>query len=234
MSVEHENFIKNMQRLSILYIEDDPAVQKHISEFLKRYSKAVYLASDAENGYESFNAHRPDIVLLDINLPGMSGMELAEKIREHDTEVLLVMATAYTDKEFLLKAVELNLVRYLVKPITSDDLYDVFVKCIAMLNMNKPGGYTIDLGQGYIYNRRSKELLCNNEMMPLRKKEIGLLEFFLDRANEVVTYEMLQTMIWSDGTMTQDAIRSQIKNLRKKIHPKLFANVSGIGYKLQR
>ncbi len=234
MSLHHQYLSTQMERLSILYIEDDLSVQKHILEFLQRYAKVVYTADNAEDGYQLFNRHHPDIIIMDINLPGMSGIELAEKIRAHDERVLIMMATAYTDKEFLLKAVELNLMRYLVKPITSDDLYDVFEKCIAMLGKRNEISNAVDLGEGYRYRRRSKELIHEGETIVLRKKEIDLLEFFLDRLNEVVTYEMLQTMIWSEGTMTQDAIRSQIKNLRQKIYPKLFANISGIGYKLQR
>lgn len=222
-----------MKKLSILYVEDDPEVQKHISEFLKRYCRDVYLADNAEEGYELFSQHQTDIVMLDINLPGMSGMDLAEKIRSLSTNVRIIMATAYTDKEFLLQAIELNLIRYLVKPITSDDLYDVFEKCINTMDPDEKFA-RVDLGHECFYQPHTKELIKEGEIIVLRKKEMELLEFFVAHANEIVTYEMLETMVWKDMLMTQDAIRSQIKNLRKKIHTKLFTNVSGIGYKLQR
>jgi len=220
-----------MQKFSILYVEDDSAVQKHISEFLKRYCKNVYLADNAEDGLKLFVKYSPDVVMLDINLPGMSGIELAKKIRSLSGDVSIIMATAYTDKEFLLDAIELNLIRYLIKPITSDDLYDVFIKCSETISIKRK---KIDLGGGFFYNADTRTLLKDDEVIPLRKKEIELLDFFVNHLDELVTYEMLETMIWRDMHMSQDAIRSQIRNLRKKIHSKLFTNVSGVGYKLAK
>jgi len=221
-----------MKKLSILYVEDDVAVQKHISEFLQRYCQKVYLAQTAEHGYELYKKHQVDIIMSDINLPAKNGIDLAEKIRADDSDICIIIATAYTDKEFLLQAIELNLMRYLIKPITSDDLYGVFSKCIESMQL-KNIIRVIDLGNGFSYHLYAKELHKGNEVIALRKKEIELLNFFIHHSYTIVTYEMLETMIWKDASMTQDAIRSQIKNLRKKIHPKVFTNISGVGYKLE-
>jgi DNA-binding response OmpR family regulator len=229
--MNHKLFTKNMQNFSILYVEDDSAVQKHISEFLKRYSKNVYLAESAEDGYQLFLKHSPDIVMLDINLPGMSGIDLAKKIRSNNSEVSIIMATAYTDKAFLLEAIELNLIRYLIKPITGDELYDALMKCVKSMSSKTE---LVRLSDEFSYNLKIKTLYKRDEIVPLRKKEIELLDFFVNHIDEVVTYEMLENMVWRDFQMTQDAIRSQIRNLRKKTDPKLFGNISGVGYKLAK
>ncbi len=221
-----------MKDFSILYVEDDFAVQKYISEFLERYCCEVYLAQTAEDGYDLYCKYHPHIVMLDINLPSMSGIDLAEKIRLLSSNVHIIMATAYTDKEFLLQAIELNLIRYLIKPITSDDLYDVFTKCITSNPLNQELK-KISLDNEYSYHFNSKELFRSGKLIVLRKKEIALLEFFINNSHQIVSYEVLESMVWKDMQMTQAAIRSQIKNLRKKIHPKFFTNISGVGYKFE-
>lgn len=230
--IDHKEFAKKMRAYTVLYVEDDVEVRQYMTEFLRRYCKAVYATDNAATGLTLYKEHRPDILLLDINLPGMSGIDLAASIRESDPLTRIIMSTAYTDKEFMLKAVELGLTRYLVKPVTSEDIFAAFEKCMIELVKLAPKYSEVDLGEAFIYNKKLKSLLKDGMVMALRKKETDLLEFFIDRPNEVVTYALLETAIWNDQVMTSDAIRSQIKNLRKKIHPQILKNVSGVGYRL--
>lgn len=230
--MDHKEFARKMKFYTVLYVEDDVEIRRYMTEFLKRYCRDVYEADNANVGLELYKKHHPDILLLDINLPGMSGMELASLVREADTLTRIIMSTAYTNKEFMLKAIELDLTRYLVKPVTGDDLFGAFEKCLNELGRLAPKYSEIDLGEGFVYNKKLKSLSKENELITLRKKETDLLEFFIDHPNEVVSYELLETALWSDTVMTSDAIRSQIKNLRKKTHPEILKNISGIGYKL--
>lgn len=221
-----------MKSYTLLYVEDDEEIRSYMTEFLTRYCKVVYACDNAGEGMTLYERHRPDIMLLDINLPGISGIDMATEIREKDPLTRIVMSTAYTDKEFMLKAVELGLTRYLVKPVTSSDLFGAFEKCITELMALSAQYSAIDLGAGFTYNKRSKSLTHGEEVITLRKKEIDLIEFFTDHPGEVVSYAVLETALWSDDVMTSNAIRSQIKNLRKKTHAGILKNISGIGYRL--
>jgi DNA-binding response OmpR family regulator len=228
--MDHKAFAQKMKSYTILYIEDDIEIRESITEFLNRYCKAVYTCESSEEGMELYRKFHPDILLLDINLPGMSGIDFATRVRESDKKTRILISTAYTDKAFMLRAIELELTRYLVKPVTSQELFSAFERCIEQLNPYE----RVHLGEGFFYSKAKSAILKDDEVMTLRKKEAEILEFFLSNEGEVVRYEILEDCIWSDSVMTRDAIRSQIRNIRKKIGIDLFENISGIGYKFQR
>lgn len=228
--MNHQAFAKKMKSYTVLYVEDDADVRRYITEFLKRYCKEVYACDNSEEGMIIYQKVHPDILLLDINLPGMSGIDFATKVREKDKKTRILISTAYTDKAFMLRAIELGLTRYLVKPVTSDELFSAFEKCLEELQADEK----VDLGEGVVYRKAATAIFKDGREISLRKKEAEILEFFISCEGEVIRYDILENSIWADGVMTRDAIRSQIRNIRKKIEVDLFENISGIGYKFQR
>ncbi|MEA2049230.1 MAG: response regulator transcription factor [Campylobacterota bacterium] len=223
---------KALSKLTILYIEDDDIIRQYISEFLQRYTKKLFLAANAEDGLVLYEKEKPDLMIVDINLPKMSGMELISLIREKDEYTRILISTAYTNKEFTLEAIELNITRYLVKPITGDDLMLALQKALEQLHKLSSKYFNIDVGDGFYFNTKESLLYKNNEIVALRKKELELLNFFVLNNNKIVSYNMIENEIWKDEVMTQDAIRSQIRNIRRKTHKDIFINVSGRGYSL--
>jgi len=149
----------------------------------------------------------------------------------HDQETRIIISTAYTDKEFLLTAVELGLTRYLVKPITGTELIDAFSKAASEYIEGRET-VLIHLGEGYYYNRERKVLLFRDKEVPLRRKEMDLLEFFIENRGRILSYDVLQYEVWDTTALSKDAIRSQIRNIRKKSHPDIIQNISAIGYRL--
>jgi two-component system response regulator VanR len=229
--MKQEQFFGRIRRHSILYVEDDAALQATIGEFLARLTPHLFKASSAEEAKVIYHEQKPGIILLDINLPGISGIDFCESIRGKDAKTRFIMTTAYTDKPFLLKAVELGLTRYLVKPMTSDELIDALHKAVEELEKIDPTLGRVDLGRGIHYDGSTKTLIVDGKNVPLRRKEVELLEFFLSHPRETIPYEQFEHGVWQDSVMTADAIRSQIRNLRKKCYPELIKNVSGIGYR---
>ena len=227
--MNHQTFAKKMNNYKILYVEDDPNIRKHISEFLSRYCSQLYACESSEEALKLYKKHQPHILLLDINLPGMSGIDFATEIRKHDKKTRILISTAYTNSEFMLKAIELELTRYLVKPVTSEELISAFEKSLNEIDNEK----NIELGNGYTYNKKTTSIIKNHQSTLLRKKESEILEFFIEREGEVVRYDILEDGIWSNGFMTRDAIRSQIRNIRKKIDNNCFKNITGVGYKFE-
>ena len=227
----NQEFLCSLSNCTIVYVEDDADIRKYIEEFLLRYCKNLYVASNAEDALKLYNQYNPNIMLIDINLPIMSGMELISLIRTNDEDTRIIITTAYTNKEFTLEAVELSLTRYLVKPITSDDLKGALKKAIEQINKTSKDISNIGLGNDFIYNTKDNFVTKNENIINLRKKEKELLDFFIENKDLIITYEMLENEIWQDNIMTLDAIRSQIKNIRHKIYPTLIKNISKTGYK---
>ncbi len=229
--MDHHLFASKIKNMTLLYIEDDLEIQGCLAEFLKRYTSNLHLAQSAEKGKALYENIHPDIILLDINLPGKSGMDFARELRIHDHDTRIIISTAYTDKEFLLSAVELELTRYLVKPVTSIELMEALSKAADEYRDTKLPKL-VDLGKGFSYDHASKVLLKEGVVVSLRRKEMQLLEFFIDNAHRTLSYEALQYEVWSDSAMSKDALRAQIRNLRKKSHPQIVKNITAIGYRL--
>jgi len=230
--MNHHSLLSKLKNLHLLYIEDDAQVRSEIYEFLKRYFMLVQEASSAEEAMILFEQKKPDIILVDINLPGKSGLHFSEEIRKKHHDVRIIVSTAYTDKEFLLMAIELELTRYLIKPVTGKKLLEALEKASDEYAVIYKTEQIIHLGKGFSFNKQQRVLSHNNQELSLRPKEIELLEYFIKHPKELISYTVLEYEVWTNSPMSKDAIRSQIRNLRKKIHSQIIRNISGIGYRL--
>jgi len=228
--MDYKAFAHKMGGYTVLYIEDDLDIRAYIVEFLSRYVKKVYACSSSEEGLRLYKEYKPDILLLDIHLDGMSGIELATVIRKYDQHVRIVISTAYTNREFMVQAIELSLTRYLVKPVTNEELVKAFEKCWFELEEK----VSVVLGDGYSYNRDLAVILKDKKEIALRNKEVELLEYMIAHEGHILRYEQLEESVWKNEVMTLDAIRSQIRNLRKKLEIDVIQNISGLGYRFQR
>lgn len=220
---------EKLKTLTLLYVEDEEGIRKNIADSLRYYLKDVYEASNGEEGYLLYKAKSPSIILSDIHMPILNGIEFIKKVRQKDRSTPVVMITAHTDKEYLLEAVELHMEKYLVKPIELDLLFEVLAQCVKMLEINKIIKLNID--DNYSYDFDKKELYYKNENVILNKKEMLFFEVLIKNQNRVTTYEELQNEVWGDDIMTDSALRSLVRNLRKKLPTDIIMNLSGLGYR---
>jgi len=225
-----KEFIEKLQSLTILYAEDEVGIRENIADSLKYYVKEVYQANNGLEGFEIYEQKQPDIILSDIHMPLLDGIEFVKKVRLTNRDIPIVMITAHTDKKYLLEAVELHMERYIVKPIDLDKLLAALEKCVKLIDINKTEVLKVD--ENYIYDYDKKELIYKDKQIILNKKEMHFLEFLISNQNRVVTYEELQENVWGDDVMTDSAIRSLVRNLRKKLPTDIVFNLSGVGYRL--
>ena len=117
---------------TILYAEDNDALRNNAAKLLKKFFHHVHVAADGKEGYELFKKHRPQIVITDIKMPHMSGMKLSSLIHQSNPQTKIIVMTAFDDKEYLYKAIELGIFRYLKKPVTlsalTEALHDAIIK----------------------------------------------------------------------------------------------------------
>ena len=114
--------INKVQPYNVLFIEDEKDIRDNYIKYLKRHFLNVYEAVDGEDGYSVYKDKKPEIIIVDINLPKLNGLDLVKKVRQEDQTVKVIILTAYSDTKYLLDASELKLVKYLVKPITRSEL----------------------------------------------------------------------------------------------------------------
>ena len=108
--------------LDVLIIEDEPVLAKNICAYLLRYGYGVRIAHTAEAGLIELEAYKPDVIVLDFNLPGMNGLEALAKIRAIDSQIKVLMMTAYSSNELAVKAMRGGAADFVAKPISVDKL----------------------------------------------------------------------------------------------------------------
>lgn len=118
-----------LRELSVLYVEDEATIREQLAELLARRVAAVHTAQDGEEGLAAFLRHKPDIVISDIRMPRMSGLEMAEAIKRVSPNTPVIIATAHKDSDFLLKAISLDIDKFLVKPVGKDQLLEALLGC---------------------------------------------------------------------------------------------------------
>jgi len=219
---------------TILYVEDEPDIQSNIAEYLRNYFADVYLASDGEEGLEQYYKHHPDVLILDINLPQLDGLSVAKEIREKDHSVKIIMLTAFTEREKLLKATELKLTKYLIKPVPPKEFKNTLEKLAQELTDN-PTRY-MNLSDCYIWDREQEQLILNDSPVNLTEKEHRLLKLFITNKRKTISYEKVMFEVWEDAferEISIDSVKNQVSQLRKKLPEGCIASVYGEGYILK-
>lgn len=165
---------QSLKQLRILYAEDDPLMRQQMSKKLSRLCAHVYEAGDGAEALQIFTAHKPDIIVADIHMPTLGGLELIRAIRERGSSTPALIITAHVKEEYLFDAVRLSLEDYLVKPFTYEALTNALNKCVKRLIQT--GSLRVFLGEGTTYHRLSGTLEKDGQTLDLTRKEQGLLE----------------------------------------------------------
>lgn len=129
----------NTTDITLLYVEDDVEVRDRICAELglTYHGMRIYVAGNGLEGLDTYREHRPDIVVTDINMPGMDGVRMAGEIKALDEETLVIAVTAYSDTEYLLRAIDAGISRYVLKPVSYEKLFAVIDKSIAIVTLKK-------------------------------------------------------------------------------------------------
>jgi len=219
-----------LKNFTILYVEDQEMVRKNAVEYLNRVAKKVIEAKDGKEALSLWKEYKPDIIITDISMPRLNGIDMASYIRAHDKDVQIIIATAHSDTEYLLKAVELQLVKYIIKPITKDKLLQALEMSIELIEDKSK--FNLALSKTCKYNAYEKVIYQDNKEIKLTKNELLFLDLLAHHHTRVVKYQEIENAIWAYEGMSQDAIRSLVRGLRKKVPDDAIENVSGVGYKL--
>ncbi|MEA1891605.1 MAG: response regulator transcription factor [Campylobacterota bacterium] len=220
---------------SVLYVEDEKEIRENYIKYLKRLFEHVYEAVDGREGLQVYNEKKPDILIVDINLPELNGLSLVRQVREYDHTTRVIMLTAHSDAKYLLEATELKLTKYLIKPISRSELREALDMVVSELStFDVKSKKRATLRDGYYWNFDKAELFHYGSLVVLTNKEQILLNLLFSNKNRVFTYESIIMSLWSDSfDDKQDSLKTIIKNLRKKLPEGSIENVFGRGYKIE-
>lgn len=125
------------QPLSVLYVEDEKELNESVVRYLSKIFSHVETAYDGQEGFEKYTAGTFDIVMTDINMPKMNGIELAKKIKAINVEQVIVIISAHTETDYLMDAIHLGIADYILKPIAYNQMNGVLYKLASMVHMRQ-------------------------------------------------------------------------------------------------
>lgn len=217
-----------LKKYTVLYAEDDEGIRKSYEMILKKLCGTLYCASDGNEAFVLYTEKKPDILIADIKMPYTDGLQLIKRIRSSDRKLRILMTTAYTDEQYTLQAIELDISRYLVKPVMLEDLRGALQKCVRELEEKNPE--LICLENGLTYSFPLKSISSYEGEIPLTNIESRILEILIENRGRIVRYEKFESEIWRNEYMSKETLRSHIKFLRKKVGNEIIKSAKGLGY----
>lgn len=131
-NIENINKLKDLSsEFTILFVEDSLALQKQVVIFLKKLFKEVFVASNGQEGLESFQKNKPDLVLTDLTMPIMSGHDMIRAIKKVDADVQVVILSAHSDSETLMKSLHIGVCDFIAKPVNATKMITTFLKVLS-------------------------------------------------------------------------------------------------------
>ena len=222
---------KRLKNKTILLVEDERIIRENIASMLKFFFKEVYTANDGYDGLDKYEEHLPDIVMTDLKMPNMGGFELLDELIKRSSISYLMIVSAHTDTDLLIKAIHNGIHRYIVKPVTEDELFAAFEAYFQKIDDISPINIKID--EKLSLDLEKNQALVNLKEVHLNKKETMLLKVLSQNTNKTYTYEEIEYQVWGNKSMSLSAVRSVVRDLRKKIGQNYIVNISGIGYRLK-
>ena len=223
----------------ILIIEDDLAILRGLKDNLEYESYEVLTATDGEQGYCLIQEKKPDLVILDLMLPKMSGTELCRKVRKEGVAIPILMLTARGEEMDRVMGLDLGADDYVSKPFSVPELLARIRAILRRVQKTKTGDLPIDLQFGDVsIDFKCFEAKKGNKVLDLSRKEFGILRLLAARAGEVVTRDELLDEVWGyDQYPTTRTVDNHIALIRTKLEddpskPCRLITVHGVGYKL--
>jgi DNA-binding response OmpR family regulator len=223
-----------MDEIKILLVEDEKKIAAALKTGLEEHGFYVMLAYDGSMGEKLFNNYEFEIIILDINLPGINGYTLSKLIRQKNREIPILMLTALGTVDDKVTGFEAGADDYLVKPFAFKELLARIRSLLRRTIQGLPAGNILQIADLEI-NLDSKEVLRSGNKISLTAKEFQLLEYLVRNKNKVVSRADIANKVWDIGFDTgTNVIDVYINFLRKKIdkdHPmKLIHTQVGMGY----
>ena len=223
----------------ILIIEDDLAILRGLKDNLEYESYEVETATDGEKGYCLIQEIKPDLILLDLMLPKMSGYELCRKVRAEGNTTPILMLTARGEEVDRILGLDLGADDYVTKPFSLPELLARIRALFRRVHLSKSGELPDNLKFGDVeINFKRYEATKGGRALELSRKEYGVLRLLAAKAGDVVSRDELLDEVWGYNQYpTTRTVDNHLALLRSKLEddpsqPKHLMTVHGVGYKL--
>ena len=222
---------KILKNLTVLLVEDDSDSKKIMHDMLSDNFEKVFTAQNGDEGLKKFKKYNPNMVITDVFMPISDGLDMTRYIKEISKDTPIIVLSAHSEKETLLKAIDVGVDKYLIKPIMADDL----LKTIENVAKSKiETANIIQVANGYSFNKIKRVLIRDGVEISLTKKELAFISLLIKRLGTLVLHDEIKSVVWVGESVTEAAIRTFVKRVRDKVGNNFIKNVPGLGYKIDR
>ena len=222
----------------VLVVEDDSTVSSVLAAYLRKAGFDPRIAADGATALQEWTRWKPDVVMLDIMLPGMTGLEVLARRRADDDGAAVIILSARGDEEDRLLGLEVGADDYVVKPVSPRE---AVLRVRALLRRSERLGAgsmlprTVAVGDLFI-DLPARTALIRGETLSLTHREFDLLAFLMTHRDEAFTKEALMRRVWGWDFGDTSTVTVHVRRLREKIErdpsdPKLVVTVRGTGYR---
>ncbi len=218
---------------TILVVDDDPKIRSVLGRGLRFEGYTTYLAADGQEALQIARTSALDLVVLDVMLPGMDGLEVCRRLRR-GSSVPILMLTARDAVPDRIAGLDSGADDYLVKPFDFDEL---LARVRALLRRSQPHGEEVLSYADLELNTATREAFRNGRRIDLTTREYELLLLLMRHPRQVLTRDQILNQIWGDAQVESNAIEVHIGRLRDKLEsngePRLIQTIRGAGYALR-
>ena len=222
-----EGKLEALKELSVLCVEDEEGIRTRLVKTLAYYFKHVYEAREGEEGWSLYQTHRPDLILSDIQMNGTNGIDLAARIRQADKTTPIVMLTAYSKEEYLLELINLKIDHFILKPANAEHLLEGILQALDGKLMGR-----IKIATELFFSPNERRLYFQAKEITLNKREKTFLLLLLQNGRKITTYLQIEDAVWDGKYMSHEALKTFIKELRRKVTIEFLENIPQEGYRL--
>ena len=220
-----------LKNLTVLLVENNSDSKKIIYDILIDNFEKVITAQNGDEGLKKFKKYNPNMVITDVFMPIIDGLDMAKCIKEISKDTPIIILSTHCEKETLLKAIDVGIDKFLIKPIMPGD----FLETIENVAKNKiETTNIIKIGNGYSFNKIKRVLIREGVEISLTKKELAFVSLLIKRFGTLVLHDEIKSVVWVGESVTEAAIRTFVKRVRDKVGNNFIKNVPGLGYKIDR
>lgn len=215
-----------LKELKVLLVEDEENLARLLKEALGDNFYSFSIAKNGLEGLELYKKLKPDIIISDIMMPRLNGLDMAKEIRYEDTAIPIIMISAFSEKEKLLGAIDVGVTKYFIKPFDPDELLRYIISISSKFSTKM-----IELADDFVFNKTTNSLYKNDRFVPLSKNEVKFISLLLQHRDKTLSDEAIKESLWKEEA-TDERLRTFIKRLRLKTSKDLIINIKGVGYQL--
>ena len=216
-----------LQELKVLLVEDEVTLSHLLKKAIGEYFASFYVENNGKEGLERFIKISPDLVITDIMMPDMTGLEMAKELKKINPNIHIIIVSAFSETEKFLTAIDVGVVKYFIKPFDPDELLDYIVSIAPKLQND-----IVILDDELKFNTDTKSLYKNDKYISLTKRELTFLQLLM-KTDSLISNDQLSQTLWGEKVPNEEKIRTFIKRLRVKLSKDLLVNIKGQGYQLK-